>query len=79
MTKKIRWGILGCGRIASKFASDLALSTTGELYACVSQDLDNAKSFAQKYQVHHVYSNYYTFVSCEELDAVYAAYSNKKK
>ncbi len=73
MTKKIRWGILGCGRIASKFASDLALSTTGELYACVSQDLDNAKSFAQKYQVHHVYSNYYTFVSCEELDAVYIA------
>ena len=35
--KKIRWGILGCGKIAEKFASDLELSENAALVACASR------------------------------------------
>ena len=35
---KIRWGILGCGRIARKFAADLRLVDDAELTAIASRN-----------------------------------------
>ena len=42
MNKKIRWGILGAGRIAQKFASDLKLVDDTELFAIASRGGDYA-------------------------------------
>ena len=38
MSKKIKWGILGCGRIARKFADDLSLSKQG-IYMLVPPEI----------------------------------------
>lgn len=42
----IRWGILGLGKIANKFASDLLLVEDTKLVAVASTNLERAKSFA---------------------------------
>jgi len=45
----IRWGILGCGRIAKKFAADLALVADAELFALGARQLSTATEFAREF------------------------------
>ena len=71
--KIIRWGILGCGKIAHKFASDLALSETGILYACASKDKQKASDFAAQYQAEKNFDSYEALAACEEIDVIYIA------
>ena len=70
---KIRWGILGCGRIAGKFASDLLLVKDAELVAVGSRSMEKAASFAEKYPASHVHGSYEDLVSDLEVDVVYVA------
>lgn len=72
-SKNIRWGILGCGKIAHKFAADLLLTEHATLYACASRDGDKAKSFAQKYNAVTYFDNYEDLAQCSEIDVVYVA------
>lgn len=74
--RKIRWGILGCGKIAHKFASDLLLSETAELFACASRDIENSKVFAEKYKAKMFFDNYDDLAKCAEIDVVYIATPN---
>ena len=46
MEKNVRWGILGLGNIARKFAMDLALVPQAELVAVASRNTEKAKDFA---------------------------------
>ena len=48
MKSKINWGIIGLGKIANKFASDLLLSKKANLYAVASRDFEKAKLFGKK-------------------------------
>ena len=48
MDKMINWGILGCGNIANKFATDLQTVSGSVLRAVAAQDLDRAQNFAKK-------------------------------
>jgi predicted dehydrogenase len=73
MSKKIKWGILGCGRIARKFADDLSLSKTGYLHACASRERENVQNFANKYGAVKMFTNYEDLVNCREIDAIYIA------
>ncbi len=73
MGNGIRWGILGCGKIASKFASDLSLSDTGFLNGCASRNGENAEKFAQKYQIPHYFNDYFALAYSPEVDAIYIA------
>ena len=47
--KPIRWGIIGLGNIAHKFAKDLLTIEDAELYAVASRTQDKADEFAKKY------------------------------
>ena len=49
MSGTIKWGILGLGKIAHNFASDLILVQGCELKAVASSSEDRAKAFANKY------------------------------
>ncbi|HSF45175.1 MAG TPA: Gfo/Idh/MocA family oxidoreductase [Chitinophagaceae bacterium] len=70
---KIRWGILGCGRIAGKFASDLLLVKDAELVAVGSRSREKAASFAEKYPAPHVHGTYEELVSDPDVDVIYVA------
>lgn len=73
MMQKIKWAILGCGRIAGKFASDLRLVEDAELLAVASRDLDKAKAFAKEHQAGKVYGSYEALVKDPEVDIIYVA------
>jgi predicted dehydrogenase len=71
--QKIRWGILGCGKIANKFAADLKFVRDAELAAVGARDADRARSFAQTYGVRHAFGSYEALVSSAEVDVIYVA------
>jgi predicted dehydrogenase len=73
MKKKIKWGILGCGKIANKFASDLKLVDDAELFAVASRDLNRGEAFKTQHGVPRLYTNYQEFVNDGELEVVYVA------
>lgn len=69
----LRWGILGTGNIAAKFASDLALSECGELVAIGSRSADRARTFAERTSAPRLYANHADLLSAPDIDAVYIA------
>lgn len=71
--EKIRWGILGCGRIADKFASDLHLVKDAALMAVASRDGNKASEFARKHSAQLALHSYEALVTCEEVDVIYVA------
>ena len=73
MEKIINWGILGCGRIAGKFASDLALAGNSELVAVASRKLDTAEAFGKEYNARLYYGNYEDLVKNPQIDVCYIA------
>lgn len=56
--KKIRWGILGCGSIARKFAPDLRLVNDAELIAVGAREFTTAQIFAKEFPTKNVHGNY---------------------
>jgi len=69
----IRWGILGCGRIARKFAADLKLVTDAKLVALGARRLETALDFAKDFPVAHVHGSYDELVRNPEVDVIYIA------
>lgn len=68
-----RWGIIGPGRIARKFADDLRLVPDATLHAVASTDLHRAQSFAHDYRAPYAYGCYNDLLTCPDLDIVYVA------
>jgi len=73
MSRTYNWAILGCGRIAEKFAADLALLPNARLYAAGSRSLDKAQAFAAKMGFEKPYGSYEAMVADPEVDIVYVA------
>jgi predicted dehydrogenase len=68
-----RWGIIGPGKIAHKFAEALAVVSEGVLYAVASRDIERGKAFAKKFNVLKTYGSYSELAEDPEIDAVYIA------
>lgn len=71
MTKPVRWGIIGTGKIASTFARDLQLIDEGELVAVGSRSQASADVFGDEFNVARCFDSYEELVSDPEVDAVY--------
>jgi predicted dehydrogenase len=72
--KPIRWGILACGGIATKFADDLVHAKHGYLAAVSSRDLGRAEAFAAQYGADvKAYGSYEAMLASGEIDVVYIA------
>jgi predicted dehydrogenase len=71
--KTIRWGILGCGKIARKFASDLQFVKNAQLIAVAAREQANADVFAKEFKVPVALGNYKALVSNAEVDVIYVA------
>lgn len=74
--KKIRWGILGTGKIANKFASEFSHTVSAELAAVASRDLERARSFASAHQIPKAYGSYEELLEQEGIDIVYIGLVN---
>ena len=72
---KLRWGILGTGMIARKFAADLPHSETGALAATGSRALESAAAFAREFGGRALESHDATLAD-PEVEAVYLSLPN---
>ena len=70
---KIRWGILGCGRIARKFAADLRLVDDAELTAIASRNKETLELFAKDFPCKHLHNSYEALAANKEVDVIYVA------
>ena len=73
--EKLRWGILGTGNIAKKFAAALPESETGQLVAAGSRGLESAESFAAEFGGRGV-AGYQALIEDGDVEAVYLALPN---
>ena len=73
MLNKIRWGILGTGRIAGEFALALQQFENVVLHAVASRTQQTADAFAKQYQVARAYSTYEALAEDRAVDVVYVA------
>ncbi|USD20080.1 iron-containing alcohol dehydrogenase [Microbulbifer variabilis] len=71
--QKLRWGFIGCGRIANDFAIVINYLESAEIHAVASRDFGRAKDFAGKHGVCRAYGDYQELVSDPEVDIVYIA------
>ncbi|MEW7291789.1 Gfo/Idh/MocA family protein [Aquimarina sp. 2304DJ70-9] len=71
--KHIRWGILGCGKIAHKFAEDLQSIPNGNLYGVASRNLNRAQEFATKSNAFNSYGDYESLCKDPNIDIIYIA------
>ncbi|MDG1731597.1 MAG: Gfo/Idh/MocA family oxidoreductase [Thalassotalea sp.] len=71
--RSIRWGILGLGNIANKFAADLVRVQGAELYAVASRSQQKADEFSNKYLASIAYNSYESLIKDPNVDAIYIA------
>ena len=76
---RLKWGILGPGRIARSFAIGLATSATGQLVAAGSRDLERSRTFLQTHaDATHgsepsAYGSYEELIADPQVEALYIA------
>jgi predicted dehydrogenase len=73
MTDKIRWGILGTGTIAKKFAEGLSAAGDADLIAVGSRTQDTADAFGDQFDVSHRHAGYEALAQDPNVDVVYVA------
>ena len=73
MSKKIKWGILGCGKIANKFARDLKLVGDAELAAIASRNAEKLATFSGEFRPAQAFDTYEALVECADVEAIYVA------
>ena len=73
MNSNIRWGILGCGKIAHAFAFSLKNIPEAQLLAIASRTPGKAQKFGKKFGIEFIYSTYEELVKNPEVDIIYIA------
>ncbi|MBI1768592.1 MAG: Gfo/Idh/MocA family oxidoreductase [Bacteroidetes bacterium] len=71
--KEVKWAILGCGKIARKFASDLQLVKNAKLIAVAAREQSHADNFAKDFPVKYKHASYQSLVENPDVDVVYIA------
>lgn len=69
----VRWGIAGPGRIARKFATDLAAVRSARLHAVASRTPGRGEAFAAAFGCDRIHATYRELAADPEVDAVYVA------
>jgi predicted dehydrogenase len=71
--RPFRWGIIGPGKIAHRFAQALEVVEDGVLHAVASRSAERACAFAAEYGAEWVYGSYSELAADKEVDAIYIA------
>jgi dihydrodiol dehydrogenase / D-xylose 1-dehydrogenase (NADP) len=73
MSDNIKWGIIGCGGIAKKFALCIHDVDGAELCAVASATPGKAEKFAAEFNVGSAYADYGQLVDRDDIQAIYIA------
>ena len=73
MPDRIKWGIMGTGRIAGSFAIALRNLDDCELYGIGSRSEENADAFSGEYSVPKSFHDYESLASDPDIDVIYIA------
>ena len=74
----LRWGILGCARIARRgLIPGIRASLSGQLVAIASRDAANSKSWADEFAIPRSFGSYEELIADANLDAVYIPLPNE--
>ena len=71
-----RWGIIGAGNIAARFAKGLSFDEEACLYAISGRNQEKLEKFAQNNPVEKIYVGHENLLADADIDAVYLALSS---
>lgn len=69
----VRWGVVGPGGIAERFATAMAVVDDGEIVAVSSRSLDRATAYADRHGIAGRYEGLDDLLADDAVDAVYVA------
>lgn len=69
----LRWGLLGTGWIAAKFAASLTAHTAQRIVAVGSRNQESADRFAREVGADAAYGSYEALVAAPDIDVIYIA------
>lgn len=69
----VRWGILGCGRIAKTLAGAIKSVEGAELVGVASRSVDKARAFAAEVGAPQSFGDYASLAASSDVDVVYVA------
>jgi UDP-N-acetyl-2-amino-2-deoxyglucuronate dehydrogenase len=70
-SRRIRTGLIGCGKIATIHAMALTTLPTADFVACCDQDIDRARAVASKYDVPRVFDDADALLRDGNVEAVH--------
>lgn len=73
----IKWGIIGAGNIAHRFADSLENLHDATLYAVANRTIEKAEKFQAEHPCEKPYGSYEELLADEKIDAVYIALPHK--
>ena len=73
--KQVKWGIIGLGNIALKFAEGFQYTKNAKLFAISSRNKNKLLTFKNKFQIgdNYCFTNYDNLLECKDLDIIYIA------
>ena len=75
-SNRVRWGILGPGRIAARLLREADRAANVSVVAVGSRSRDRAAEFASKFAISRVHDSYEALLADPEVDAVYIGVPN---
>jgi len=73
---RLRWGLLGTGRINRRILPALAASPRHEVVAVASRDAARAEAYAQEWHIPQAHAPYEALLDAPDIDAVYISLPN---
>ena len=72
---QVKWGIIGLGNIALKFAEGFQYTKNAKLLAISSRSENKLMTFKNKFQIddNYCFTNYESLLKCEDVDIIYIA------
>ncbi len=77
MNNYVRWGIVGTGEIANKFAQAVCNAQGARAVAVASRRAESARTFADTYGIEYSFGSYEELMEFDGVDAVYIALPHK--
>lgn len=75
-SKKLKWGILGTGRICNKVVPAIQNAPSSVAHAIASRTQEKAKEAAKKFNITHAMGSYESLIANKEIEVVYVPLPN---